>query len=502
MSLPKKKPGFNSLPANINESLGDTFGKVPPNSIPAEEAVIGSVLLDNDSLNIALETLSDEDFYRPAHQIIFQAMRSLWERREAIDLVTLSQKLKGLGQLEVVGGFTALSQLASMIPSAANITFYARLVKECSLKRRVIREGMEMVHEAFQETGDIEEFLDGVERRVLSISDSRIAPSFHRAGEVVQDSIRLIEELYDRKELITGVASGFPALDRMTAGFQPSDLSIIAARPGMGKTSLALSIASNIGVPLSAASGKGKAVAIFSLEMSKEQLVVRLLCSLADVDSSKVRSGRLENRDFPKLVEAAGRIAESSIFIDDTGALTITELRAKCRRLHKEHPLSVVIVDYLQLLRSPAYQKFREQEISDISRSLKALAKELHVPVIALSQLNRSVESRENKRPQMSDLRESGAIEQDADIVMFIYRDEVYNPETRDPGVAEVLIAKQRNGPVGTVRLAFIAKTTTFATLEEGYAPEVVAQAIKGVSPGSVIPVAENIFADLDDPTF
>jgi len=463
-----RSPGVFGSEARIDSPLGSQFAKLPPHSVEAEESVIGGILLDNDALNVALEIIRDEDFYRPAHQVIFSAMIALWEKREPIDVITLSQKLRSLGMLDTIGGLEELTRLATMVPSAANVTFYARLVKEFGLRRRVIREATEIVADAFSSEGEIEEFLDTVEQRILGISDCRISPAFHKAGDVVQESIKIIEQLYDRKELVTGVSSGFKDLDKMTAGFQPSDLIIIAARPSMGKTTFALNIASHIGIPNND-SAKSTAVALFSLEMSKEQLVLRMLCSLADVDNAKVRTGHLGDRDFPRLVDAASRIAEGKVFIDDTGGLTITELRAKCRRLHKEHPLSLIIVDYLQLMRSPAYSKFREQEISDISRSLKALAKELHVPVIALSQLNRSVESRENKRPQMSDLRESGAIEQDADIIMFIYRDEVYHQDTPDKGVAEILISKQRNGPVGTVRLAFLPHTTNFAPLVSHY---------------------------------
>lgn len=458
--------------SNNNAQGGDLVpfpgNKLPPHSVEAEESVIGAILLDNEALNIAVETVGPNDFYRPSLQVIFEAMMALWDKREPIDVVTLGQRLKAVGALEVVGGPEELSRLATMVPSSANVAHYARLVKEHALRRRVIREATEIVADAFSDEQEIEEFLDKVEQRILGVSEHRINPSFFRAADVVQDSIKLIETLYDRKEIVTGIASGFGDLDKMTAGFQPSDLVIIAARPSMGKTSLALNIASQIGIPQSG-NTPPRPVALFSLEMSKEQLVLRLLCSLAEVDNSKVRTGHLGDRDFPRLVDAASRIAESKIFIDDTGGLTITELRAKCRRLHKEHPLSLVLVDYLQLMRSPIYSKFREQEISDISRSLKALAKELQVPVIALSQLNRSVESRDNKRPQMSDLRESGAIEQDADVIMFIYRDEVYNPESPEKGVAEIIISKQRNGPVGTVKLAFVGATTSFASLVTHY---------------------------------
>lgn len=436
--------------------------RTPPQSIEAEESVLGAVLIDNHAINAALEIVKADDFYRAAHAAIFSAMTSLADRREPIDVVTLSHQLRSMGLLENAGGIEYLGHLATVVPSSANIAYYARLVKEKALKRRVIHEASEIIQEAFEDSGDVEEFLDEMEQRILSVSDVRINPSFHKVGDIVQDSIKLIEKLYDQKEPITGIASGFNKLDEMTAGFQPSDLIILAARPSMGKTALALNIAQHVGLR------KKASCAVFSLEMSKEQLVLRMLCSEAQVTNSKVRTGNLSERDFPKLVDAASRIADAPIFIDDTPALTITELRAKCRRLNRDYPLSLIIVDYLQLMRSPLYQSTsREQEISDISRSLKALAKELHVPVLALSQLNRSVESRNDKRPVMSDLRESGALEQDADLIMFIYRDEVYDPGTIDKGVAEILIAKQRTGPTGAVRLAFSPEFTRFAILDE-----------------------------------
>lgn len=435
--------------------------RIPPHSIEAEESVLGGILLDNNAINVAEEIVRVEDFYRAAHAAIFSAMLKLDEKREPIDVITLSQKLRSMGQLEEVGGVEQIGRFATAVPSAANVAYYAKLVKEKALRRRVIHEASSIVTEAFSDEGTIEDFLDSTEQRILHVSDNRVSVAFSKVGDVVAESIKLVEKLYDQKEPVTGAPSGFVRLDEKTAGFQPSDLIIIAARPSMGKTALMLSIVQYIGIER-----KG-AVALFSLEMSKEQLVLRMLCSEAQVGNSKVRTGHLGERDFPRLVDAASRIAEAPIFIDDSPALTITELRAKCRRLHREAPLSLVAVDYLQLMRSPAYSHSREQEISDISRSLKALAKELSVPIIALSQLNRSVESRNDKRPMMSDLRESGAIEQDADIIMFIYRDEVYNPESADKNIAEVIIAKQRTGPIGTVRLAFRPEFTRFDNLSD-----------------------------------
>ncbi len=436
-------------------------GRIPPQSLEAEESVLGSVLLDNQAINICLERIRAEDFYKTGHQTIFEAMSILSDRREPIDIVTLGQQLRSMGQLENVGGAQTLSYLASSVPNAANVGYYARVIKEMAIRRRLIHESNDIINSAFNLEGEIEEFLDGTEQRILAVSDFRVNASFHRVGDVVQDSIRLVEKLYDQKEPVTGVASGLDKLDKLTAGFQPSDLVIVAARPSMGKTALVLGWSQYVGIYTR------KPVAFFSLEMSKEQLVLRMLCSEARISNSKVRTGDLSERDFARIVDGASRISEAEIFIDDTPALTITELRAKARRLHRDAPLGLVIVDYLQLLRSPAYSHSREQEISDISRSLKALAKELHVPVVALSQLNRSVESRNDKRPMMSDLRESGAIEQDADLIMFIYRDEVYNKESPDKGVAEIIIAKQRTGPTGAVRVAFSGEHTRFDNLEE-----------------------------------
>ena len=436
-------------------------GRVPPQSLEAEESVLGSILLDNQAINVCLERLRAEDFYKTAHQTIFEAMSALSDKREPIDIVTLGQQLRSMGQLDAIGGAQALSFLASSVPNAANVAYYARMIKEMAIRRRLIHESTDIINSAFELEGDMEEFLDSTEQKILGVSDFRINASFHKVSDIVQDSIRIVEKLYDQKEPVTGVPSGLAKLDKLTAGFQPSDLIIVAARPSMGKTALVLGWSQFVGIY------HRKPVAFFSLEMSKEQLVLRMLCSESRINNSNVRTGSLTERDFARIVDGASRISEADIFIDDTPAITITELRAKARRLHRDHELGIIIVDYLQLLRSPAYSHSREQEISDISRSLKALAKELNVPVVALSQLNRSVESRTDKRPMMSDLRESGAIEQDADLIMFIYRDEVYNKESPDKGVAEIIIAKQRTGPTGAVRVAFSGEYTRFDNLEE-----------------------------------
>jgi replicative DNA helicase len=455
------KPARKYNDRNLSNQQQPITGRVPPQALDAEESVLGSILLDNQAINVCLERLRAEDFYKAAHQTIFEAMATLSDKREPIDIVTLGQQLRAMGQLDAVGGVQTLSYLASAVPNSANVPYYARAIKEMSIRRRLIHESGDIINGAFELEGDIEEFLDSTEQRILGVSDFRVSSSFHRVGDIVQDSIRIVEKLYDSKESVTGVPSGLVKLDNMTAGFQASDLVIVAARPSMGKTALVLGWSQFVGIY------NRKPVAFFSLEMSKEQLVLRMLCSESRINNSNVRTGNLSERDFARIVDGASRISEAEIFIDDTPAITITELRAKARRLHRDHQLGMIVVDYLQLLRSPAYSNSREQEISDISRSLKALAKELHVPVIALSQLNRSVESRNDKRPMMSDLRESGAIEQDADLIMFIYRDEVYNKETPDKGVAEIIIAKQRTGPTGAVRVAFSGEYTRFDNLEE-----------------------------------
>jgi replicative DNA helicase len=437
-------------------------GRVPPHSLDSEQAVLGAVLLDNEALMPVLELLRGEDFYKKAHQLLFEAMFALSDRHEPIDVVTLSAQLRSSEQIDAVGGIEYISYLVDAVPTAANTLYYARIIKEMSLRRKLIHQAGEIAEEAMNTRGDFEGFIDSVEQRIFKVSESRIHPSFVRVGEVVKDSIKHVEQLYINKNRITGVPSGFVDLDALTSGFQPSDLIIVAGRPSMGKTSLALSIVRHVALECN------RRVAVFSLEMSKEQVVMRFLCSEARVSNSRVRSGNLGESDFPRLVDAASKLAQADIFIDDTPAISVLEMRAKARRLHKESPLSLIVVDYLQLMKgSSRSAERREQEISEISASLKAIAKELSIPVVALSQLNRAVENRQDKRPLMADLRESGAIEQDSDIIGFVYRDEVYNPDTPDKGVAEFIISKHRNGPIGTVRLGFQAEYTLFVNLEE-----------------------------------
>lgn len=438
-------------------TLEDNLRKVPPQNLEAESSVLGGILLENEAINRVLEVLTPEDFYRESHRRIFRAMIEICDRSEPVDLITLSDFLKAKGDLEVVGGSAYLASLASAIPTSANIHFYARIVREKAIRRYLISAATEIATRGYEDQENVDEYLDEAEKVIFDISEKRVRGSFVMIGEMIRDSIKMVERLYERKEMVTGVPSGFKDLDRLTAGFQPSDLIVIAGRPSMGKTALCLNIATH------AAFG-GHGVAVFSLEMAKEQLVLRMLCSEARIDHSKVRSGYLADREFPALVMAAGRLAETPIYIDDTPAISVLELRAKARRLvrDRDKKIGLIIVDYLQLMRGSGSAPNREQEISEISRSMKALAKELNIPVIAVSQLNRRVEDRGDKRPMMADLRESGAIEQDADVIAFVFREVVYNENVDDPNLAEIIVGKQRNGPTGTVRLAFFREFTRF----------------------------------------
>jgi replicative DNA helicase len=438
-------------------ALEDNLHKIPPQNLEAESSVLGGILLENEAINLVLELLRPDDFYRESHRKIFRAMIELSDRNEPIDLITLSELMKSRNDLEAVGGTAYLASLADFVPTAANISYYARIVREKSILRSLISTATDIATRGYEDQGNVEEFLDTAEKVIFDISEKKVKASFVAVGDMIKDTLKTVEKLYERKEMVTGVPTGYDDLDRLTAGLQPSDLIVVAGRPSMGKTAFSLNIAAN-------AAFAGTGVAVFSLEMAKEQLVLRMLCSEARVDNSKIRSGYLGERDFPKLANAAGRLHEALIYIDDTPAISALELRAKARRLVRDRTKKVglIVVDYLQLMRGMGTASNREQEISEISRSLKALAKELHVPVIAISQLNRRVEDRGDKRPMMSDLRESGAIEQDADVIMFIYRDEVYNPKSDNKGVAEVIIAKQRNGPIDTVELTFLSEFTRF----------------------------------------
>ncbi len=434
----------------------DTLHRLPPQNLEAEASILGGVLLENEAINTVLELVNPDDLYRESHRKIFRAMVGLWDRNEPVDLITLSDQLKANGDLEAVGGSAYLAELASQVPTAANIAYYARIVREKAILRHLIRASTDIASRGLEERGDVDDFLDDAERAIFDISEKRINSSFVRVGDVMTETIKKVDELYQRKEMVTGVATGYRDLDRLTAGFQPSDLLIVAGRPGMGKTAFALNIAVN-------AAFRGIGVALFSLEMAMEQLVLRMLCSEARVDHSRLRTGYLRDSEFPALVKAAGRLGDAPVYIDDTAAVTVLEVRAKARRLVRDQSrkIGLVVIDYLQLMRAHRDSPNREQEISEISRGLKALAKELKVPVVALSQLNRRVEERGDKHPVMADLRESGAIEQDADVIMFVYRDEAYDA-TKNPGVAEIIIAKQRNGPVDTLKLTFLKEYTRF----------------------------------------
>ena len=432
--------------------------KVPPQNLEAEQSILGGILLENAALNPVLEIMAGSEFYSDAHRKIFGGILELSDRNQPVDLITLSNHLRDKKQLDAVGGAVYLSQLVDNVPSAANIGHYARIVKEKSVLRNLIGTATEILNRTYGAGADVDSVLDEAEHAIFEISQNKIKPSFYPLKDIIKDSVRTIERLYEKKELITGVATGFTKLDEMTSGLQRSDLIIIAGRPSMGKTAFALNIAQFCSVE------EGVPVAVFSLEMAKEQLAMRMLSSEARVDSQKIRKGFLGESDWPKLTTAAGRLSEARLYIDDTPSISVLEMKAKSRRLKAEHGLGLIVLDYLQLMKGSAYSDTREQEISEISRSLKGLAKELSVPVVALSQLNRKVEDRTSRRPQMADLRESGAIEQDADVILFLYRDEVYNKSEDNPekGFAEVIIGKQRNGPVGTVKLVFQEKFPRF----------------------------------------
>ena len=448
--------------------------KLPPQSLDAEMSILGGILIDNDAINRVLEALTAEDFYRESHRKIFQAMMRLSDLREPCDLITMSEMLRKQGELEEVGGASYLATLVDYVPTAANISYYCKIVKEKSINRRLISVATEIVTLGYDEQSDVNDLLDLAQKNIYEISENKLRPQYVPVQAVLKEAFMILKTLHDRKEHITGTPTGYVDLDHMTAGFQPGDLVIIAARPSMGKTTLALNIAEYA----SADPHNKKKVAsvIFSLEMGKEQLVMRFLASIAKVDFGRMRTGHFLDSDWPRLTRAAGILHDSKIFIDDSPAISILELRSKCRRLKSEHDIGLIIIDYLQLMRGGANPESRQQEISEISRSLKALAKELGVPVIALSQLNRELEKRADKRPMMSDLRESGAIEQDADVIMFVYREAVYceHCRKRDNSCtqnhdrsAELIIGKQRNGAIGTVNLAFFGEHTRFENLSE-----------------------------------
>lgn len=434
--------------------------KLPPQNLEAEQSVLGAILLENAAMNKAMEILTEEDFYKTAHRKIFRAMVELSEHGEVIDQITLTEHLKARGELESVGGAAYLAELVQVVPTAANIRYHCKIVRDKALLRGLISTSTDVITRGYDGTASVDELLDYAERSVFSLAQGKLGRSFTELKHVIKESLDLVDQLSKRKERITGVPTGFYDLDDLTAGLQASDLIVIAGRPSMGKTSLALGIAQH------AAIHHRKTVGIFSLEMSKAQLVLRMLSSEAHVDSHLLRTGKLQKEDWWRLAEAAGRLEQAPIFIDDTGSLTVQQMRAKARRLKAERGLDLLIVDYLQLLQGRGDAESRQQEISDISRSLKALAKELNVPVLALSQLSRAVESRKPPIPMLADLRESGAIEQDADVVIFIYREEVYDPNSEKKGIADILVRKHRNGPIGDRQLYFHDRFAKFESLD------------------------------------
>jgi len=443
--------------------------KLPPQNLEAETAVLGSMLLDREAIARAIEELEEASFYSEANKKIYSSIVKLYDENEAVDMVTLIEELKKRDQLEEVGGPAYVTELANSIPTAANISHYTRIVREKYLLRCLINTATQIVSESYEPSSEVGELLDRAEKLIFDITSTKkheahVSP----IKDVVKESIEIIDRLYQRKENITGVPTGFHDLDVMTAGFQKSDLVVIAGRPSMGKSALAISVLEHAGVVAK------MPCAYFSLEMSKDQLAQRMLCSIAGVNAHKVRTGFFSQTDWPKLVTAAGKLSESPIFIDDTPAISALELRAKARRLKARHDIQLLVVDYLQLMRGKSSAENRQQEISEISRSMKALARELDIPIIAISQLSRAVEQRADHRPQLSDLRESGAIEQDSDVVILLLREEYYAPTEENKGIAELIVAKQRHGPVGTIKLAFLSEYTKFNNLsraeeEEGF---------------------------------
>ena len=431
---------------------------LPPQNIEAEQAVLGTVLIQDKALLKVIDLLQPGDFYRDAHKTIYAAMMALFDKHEPHDLITVTGLLSDQNKLEDVGGAAYLASLTDIIPFTGTLVHHARIFRKKSILRRLIQTSTEVAARCYDAQDDIDTLVDEAEKTIFEIAHSKKGEGFQPMSSVVPKAFDRINRLFAKQEHITGVATGYDELDRMTAGLQPAEMIILAARPSMGKTALAMNIVQH------AAMIDKVPVAVFSLEMSVESLALRMLCSLGPIDSQRIRTGRLIDSDWPKLTRATGMLSEAPIYIDDTPGLTVLEMRAKARRLKSEQDLGLIVVDYLQLMQGKSSSENRAQEISDISRSLKAMAKELNVPVLALSQLNRSLENRTDKRPQLADLRESGAIEQDADVIMFIYRDEVYNRAEGNPnrGLAEIIVGKQRNGPTGVIKLSFLGEYTKF----------------------------------------
>lgn len=437
----------------------DTPLRSLPHNIDAEQNVIGSMLIDKTSIAQAVEVLKTEDFYRDAHKILFNTVLELYQKDTPVDMITLTEALTSTQKLEAAGGITYISEICGSVVSTANFSSYIKIVAEKAMLRKLIRASTEVIEDSYSKQDDVTSVLDAAEQRIFNIAEKRGNADFEPMNTVLERGFLEIERLFNNKGEITGVPSGFPELDSKTSGFQKSDMVLVAARPSMGKTTFALNLAQH------AALRAGKSVAIFSLEMSKEQLAYKLLCAEANVDMLKLRTGNLDDRDWENIAKASGPLAAAKIYIDDSAGVSVMEMRSKCRRLKIEHGIDMILIDYLQLM-SGSNSESRQQEVSEISRSIKALAKEMQCPVIALSQLSRAPEQRADHRPMLSDLRESGSIEQDADVVMFLYRDEYYNKETEDKNVAECIISKQRNGPTGTVKLAWIGQYSKFGRLD------------------------------------
>lgn len=445
-------------------SVLETLQKVPPHSLEAEQSVLGSLLTDGEALMKVTDVLKTDHFYRKAHQTVYETILEVAEKGEPADLITVSEELKKAGNLDAIGGLDYLSELASAIPTTSNVLYYAKIVAEKAMLRSLIRAGGQIVSSAFEEGNEISAILDKAGQIIFEVAQKRTSHALQPIKPILHSTFEHIEDRHHNFQegiFFSGIPSGFSDLDELTAGFQKSELIIIAARPSMGKTSFALNIAENVAISARIP------VAVFSIEMAKEQLVMRMLSANANIDAHRLRTGNMRDEDWKRLGTASGKLSEAPIYIDDSGLVTVMDIRNKARRLRMEEPnLGLIIIDYLQLMQGHRSTESRQQEISEISRGLKTLARELDVPVIALSQLSRAVEARQNKRPMLSDLRESGSIEQDADVVMFIYRDEYYNPETEDKFKAEIIIAKQRNGPTDTVKLFFDKSLTKFGNLD------------------------------------
>ena len=439
------------------------IGKIPPNDIEAEQAVLGSMLTDKDAVIAAIEVLKPEDFYREDNKTIYTAVLSLYNRAEPIDIITLKSELTSMGKFDSVGGLEYLAELPEKVPTTANVDKYIKIVEEKSILRNLIKTANEIITLGYDPTEDVENIMDGAEKKIFDIMQSKNQKGYTPIKDVLIETFAQLEQLYNQKQHITGVPTGFADLDYKTAGFHGSDLILVAARPAMGKSAFALNIATNAAVRAKVP------VAIFSLEMSKEQMVNRILCSEAMVDSNKVRTGKLDEQDWAKLASALGPLSEAEIYIDDTPGISVMEIRAKCRKLKLEKGLGMVVIDYLQLITASSNRRggSREQEIAEISRSLKILAKELDIPVIALSQLSRAPEQRPDHRPMLSDLRESGSIEQDADKVIFLYRDDYYNEDSEKKNIAEIIMAKHRAGSTGTIELLWLGNYTKFVNIDK-----------------------------------